>query len=530
VSTPRGSAERELSRLFTQRYGSFVGLARVLLDEPDRAPDVVLEAFARTLETQSALGGDDVEDRVYRYMIDIAHERTGGRFTDTRGGGAADDAFIDLGRREVMDAVRALPRNQKASVTLAWGEERSTVQIARILAIPESAAALQLRDGVANLADRLGAATVEDRVRDALMVEAASATPSTPPWGSVVERSETIARRRRSRRLMAVAGGAVVALVAAMLFTNRPDVRDPRAEPPATDPPAHVVAVTATGRLQILRTADGTVVRTVRSGIGPSRANITVSPDGLFAYLDREADGDCPGASVVERVDLASGATQTVADGRSPVLTHDGTHLAYVTASSPRCDLFDTLVVRRLADDTERRWPANRDEDGWGITYLRWSLDDRSLAFTLLDPQGYSNRVLDVRATGTDDVRGAMGTDLAGAQELSLPAGYEPTGFLENRETLAMLAPPGGAVELYAVAPDRSRRRLVTRADASISLAHITIDRDGEHVLWLERPASKRNTDAPARLLRLGIGARDPVQVAAGIVAAAWLERIPPAG
>jgi hypothetical protein len=304
---------------------------------------------------------------------------------------------------------------------------------------------------------------------------------------------------------------AAVAYIVASVLTG--GGRDAATDEPLAPPPGRVLVVTAGGQLRVLRTSDGTVVETVRDGIEPSLAPAVASPDGRYAYVDSATR--CPDGRAVERIDLSSGKTKPVASGRSPTLSHDGDRLAYLAPSDPDdCDVFDTLVVRRLSDGKEKRWPAG--PDGWTVTYPHWLPGDRVLKVTLLEPSTYSNRFLDTSEPGgsrLDDMRRVP----------SLPHDAEPVGYLSGDATLALWEEREGVIALDAVDENGDDRRLATRVNAAIEIGFVDVDLSGEHILWLEREASDRHGRSPAKLMRLTIGATRPVEVADGILSASWL-------
>jgi DNA-directed RNA polymerase specialized sigma24 family protein len=508
-----GMDEQTLRHTFDERYGSLVGLARLLLDDRGQAEAVVREAFARTL----AGSAPDVR----RGVVDLTRNRLR-RFVIGRidGGRGSEAVVLDPGRRDVIDAVGALPRLQLECVVLTSFDACTTEELADALGISPDAATSHLEKARASLSERLEGG-IDERLTDALAEQAGSAEASPDSWQAVLDASTAVGVRRRRRFI--VAGVALIALVAgAVGVITLTDIGPAPGERlglqgPA-DPPASIVVVAGPGEIRIIDTADGHITKVVRKGIEPSLAPIVAAPDGNYAYVDQPAEGDCDEARQIERVSLPSGTSETVADGRSPTISHRGAHLAYVEASDPRaCDKFDTLVIRTRADQTEQRWPSTQADAHWGITYLHWSADDRLLGFMLLESNGFSIREFDLSVPD--------GTRLDESRIVTLPDGDLPVGYLADDRILGLHTTSGGSAEFYAVDPDGTRHPLITRQKAFIDIGAVAIDATGTHILWIEQASRQRGEARPGRLMRLRVGAAAPVRVADGIVSASWLEQ-----
>ncbi len=313
-------------------------------------------------------------------------------------------------------------------------------------------------------------------------------------------------------RKYVAAGTAIVALVALIVVvgTIDPDEPEPTASPTPNEFPRQVLVLKRDGRLLIVRSSDGRVVRTLRENFGQpaTRPPVELSTDGRFAYLDEPAPtAECEEARSITRIDLRTGKTRSVARGRHPAVSNDGDQIAYVTGADCR---FNVLVVQDLADGYERRWSAG----DYGITYLRWSLDDSRLAFTLLDDHGFSNRTIDTTLPGGS---------LDRARELEMPFDDQPVGFLAGDRVLGMSVTDGEPVRLYALDRDGDEFPLTGR-DRFIDVGTFDIDRSGQHVLWLERYVRGRTGNEPGDIVRFTTASRETKTVINEAIAAIWIE------
>jgi RNA polymerase sigma-70 factor (sigma-E family) len=162
VATP----DEVIGRVFFERYGSLVGLARLLVDEREQAEEIVMEAFARTLEAWNRLRNvDDPYPYVRRAVVNLSRSGLRRRALIRRrrlevvpDAPAADVAVVaGESRREVLAAVRSLPRRQRECVVLRYLEECSTEQTADVLGIAEGSVKTHLHRALAALEKELGA-------------------------------------------------------------------------------------------------------------------------------------------------------------------------------------------------------------------------------------------------------------------------------------------------------------------------------------------------------------------------------------
>jgi RNA polymerase sigma-70 factor (sigma-E family) len=159
---PRGDAlsvDEVLSRVFYERYSSLVGLARLLLDERDLAEEIVQEAFARTLEGwERVRDKDDPYPYVRRAVVNLSRSGLRRRLLARRRLEAAPDSpsadavvLADESRREVIAALRELPRRQRECVVLRYYAECSTAEAADVLGISEGSVKTHLHRALASM-------------------------------------------------------------------------------------------------------------------------------------------------------------------------------------------------------------------------------------------------------------------------------------------------------------------------------------------------------------------------------------------
>jgi RNA polymerase sigma-70 factor (sigma-E family) len=153
-----------LSSVYRRHYQPLVGLARLLLDDRGQAEEVVQEAFARTYDGwRRVRTPDDPLPYVRRAVMNLARGGLRRRVVarryrpDPRPEVAAAEAGALRAEsdREVMEAVRALPRRQREVVLLRFYLDCSTAEAAASLGISDGAVKTHLHRALAALAPRL---------------------------------------------------------------------------------------------------------------------------------------------------------------------------------------------------------------------------------------------------------------------------------------------------------------------------------------------------------------------------------------
>jgi RNA polymerase sigma-70 factor (sigma-E family) len=158
-------ADAVLGALFRLQYGRLVGLARLLLDDRAQAEEVVQEAFARTYASWSRIRDRaDALPYVRQVVVNLARgglrrRRTarGTRLTPAPDAESAETVAATRERkREIADAVRALPRRQRECVVLRYYVDCSIAETASALKISGGSVKQHLHRAHAALALDLG--------------------------------------------------------------------------------------------------------------------------------------------------------------------------------------------------------------------------------------------------------------------------------------------------------------------------------------------------------------------------------------
>jgi RNA polymerase sigma-70 factor (sigma-E family) len=153
-----------LERLFEDHYRSLVGLARLLLDEPGAAEEVVQEAFARLATGRSRLRDPDRAPAYLRStVLNLARGRLRRRAVARRHpeptplpAPSADDLLLrGEERRRVVAALRALPRRQREVLVLRFYLDLSEREIAAALGISAGSVKTHASRGMAALGSTL---------------------------------------------------------------------------------------------------------------------------------------------------------------------------------------------------------------------------------------------------------------------------------------------------------------------------------------------------------------------------------------
>lgn len=158
-------ADHELAVVYREHAGRLTGLARLLLDDPRQAEEVVQEAFARTYAGWSRVRNpDDPLPYVRRAVVNLAR---GGLRRRRVARAAPVDRVVDAPSaehtagewaryREVAAAVRALPKRQRECIVLQYYLDCSVAETAATLRISDGAVKQHLHRARAALAATLG--------------------------------------------------------------------------------------------------------------------------------------------------------------------------------------------------------------------------------------------------------------------------------------------------------------------------------------------------------------------------------------
>ena len=158
------TVEDPLARVFRTDGPALVGLARLLLDDPGQAEEVVQEAFIRTYATWRRVRDQhNPLPYVRRAVVNLAR---GGlrrrrieqrpRFEREVHAPSAEVAAAERARQlEVAAAVHTLPRRQRECVVLRFYADCAVTEIAETLRISDGSVKQHLHRALANLAEVL---------------------------------------------------------------------------------------------------------------------------------------------------------------------------------------------------------------------------------------------------------------------------------------------------------------------------------------------------------------------------------------
>lgn len=290
--------------------------------------------------------------------------------------------------------------------------------------------------------------------------------------------------------------------------------------------PEYLVVANSEYKLQIRKTADGSVVRELgevdvkgKSGFSETIGFpplLAPSPDGRWLYLARSVPNelcDSPGAMAqIDRIDLTQpdSIDSHLAMGGGPAVSPDGRKLAYVTSSTD-CGPHDILVVREIESGQEQRWSAG---DSFTAAMPHWSPDSRLISVTLADVSGDSVRLLD-----TLEPEGPLLTD-----QPVMPFEYTALhSYLTEDEIVAMHAIED-SLDIITVDPSGGLQiRFLYSIPGWAGARSLSVDASGEHLLVL------REQPDPT-LVSYSVGNLETRNLGDDVIAAAWLHRLPDAG
>lgn len=353
--------------------------------------------------------------------------------------------------------------------------------------------------------------TVEQRLRDAMQARVEG-----------VNAPAMAVRPERPRRVWpAVAAGFAIVLVVAVVVAviARGDGGEDAVHPAATPYPSRIVAVTYDGRLVVLDSRTGRVVRTLARDADASNghAGVSVSPDGKFAYYTRTTAATCdenldgkqePITDIAAvRVSGQGRAMRVAANVRWPAVSPDGRYLAY--SGIPNCsDAGQAIVISGLVPGARglRFDSVNVPAGTPGTVYgLAWAPDSRHLLFHWDIGSTYPY-VLDTAAAGAID----------DGHRVDIGDGSSVDGFLGDRSTLSgtsAQASPSSRGDVVAVDPaSGARTRTLFEIPGPWPGSVATSDATGRNILV-----------SGARLFRWSEGERRLTRIGGKVAAATWV-------
>ena len=165
TAAPAADGDAVIAAVYRQHSAALVGLARLLLDDPGQAEEVVQEAFIRTYASWARVRSrNDPLPYVRRAVVNLARSglrrRSRERTRRLEAVGDVPSAEATAGAhardREVAAAVAALPRRQRECVVLRYYLDSSVAETAATLRISDGSVKQHLSRARAALAVTLG--------------------------------------------------------------------------------------------------------------------------------------------------------------------------------------------------------------------------------------------------------------------------------------------------------------------------------------------------------------------------------------
>lgn len=300
-------------------------------------------------------------------------------------------------------------------------------------------------------------------------------------------------------------------------------------EPTTGGAPDEIAAVLADGRVALLDAETGDVEQTLLEGIDvsdPAEHGIAVGPDGDDVFVVRPAREAGQDHDIV-RVPADGGEPETVAEGRAPAVSPDGSTLAYaaVDPTEGPGQPSPYLVLHDLDSGEERELRREQQPDYYFVVDLAWTADGDQLAFVVGEIQT-GLHIVDSDAESLDAAErvgpvareeGTSWTAVTAFDDERLAVVEDCCG-VPARERWHVLAvhPETGAVEGTVLPEERVE---VSRLDSDESTDHLVLlaqlRPDGGTLLrWSSPRAAAEGTDDP--------GNDEVVELRDDVIVAAW--------
>ncbi|MGQ0805887.1 MAG: TolB family protein [Actinomycetota bacterium] len=359
--------------------------------------------------------------------------------------------------------------------------------------------------------------SLEDQIRSSLHTAADGARPTPDAWQNV--RQSAAARRRRRQTVRDAASGLAAAAVIVGGVVGLAALRDDEtgnvtAGPTSTQP--REIAAIVDGKVVVLSSADGTIVRTLAEGADADGAStIAVSPDGKTVYFTRvQTDALCEldAPPQIVSVPVDGGPIAIVASGGNPVLSPDGRYIAYASGGPNQCGPTNLLVVQELNTDQFRQQLYEGGEDVLSVEPYGWSVDSQRLLYRTVP-------------AASDDIRTYELEPATGAppRSISLPEAGGPAVYLGEHTGLAVAVPQSNSAHVLALDPATGASGLLFEL-SEVPVVTLDADPTGDHVLAV---ALAPLPDAPPVLTRWSEGEK-PRRLLEGVDDAAWVPEAPP--
>ncbi|MEX2256762.1 MAG: hypothetical protein WEC34_15085, partial [Acidimicrobiia bacterium] len=284
---------------------------------------------------------------------------------------------------------------------------------------------------------------IDDLLRESLRGEP-TALADPDGWDDVRARGASIRRRRSIGRGATAVVTAAALVVGVLLVVDRDDTRREVATAPSS---SDIVAALDDGRVVVLDSDDGRVLRTLfTSSGGEGWANgLSAAPDGSI-YLGLHTPPQPPTCASADPPQIVhiDGSGNWLGEGivgMQPLVSPDGRYVAYAGSDAPAdaCGPFTNLVVRDVKTGTEHR--IEGDGKASFIAPRAWSSDSRKLAYYTEALPDITLREVDVSAGGLnapDRTTEVLGNGFSYLPDGSLISAYPGAGShiaVVDRET-----------------------------------------------------------------------------------------------
>ena len=351
----------------------------------------------------------------------------------------------------------------------------------------------------------------EDRLREATRSYTDPIQPAPDAWVRIRERVDAEPRRRRVPAARVALAGFAAAVVIALLVTLVAVVRDDNGgtgvtATPGGVAPSQIVAATEDGRLVVLDAATGAEIRTLADGLDAG-TTVAVTPDGERVFFDRRSSPQSDPPRELLTVPTGGGEPDRLIGGAGqPAVSPDGRLLAFVRYQPPGLQVVEV-------PDTFEGWIPNVVGDGevsgtsQAVLAPSWAPDSRHIAYTVVAPEGSPPRVTEL----------GYGMRLDAVPPIPVPlVSCAVTSYLGDTG-LVVLTRGGDRAIAVDPASGREVRELFRGPGLGCGADRPPAsDPSGAHLLYV-------TSGAAPELYRWSEGDAEPIKIADGIVAAAWL-------
>ena len=135
MSLRKDTVLAEIERLYADRFGSFLRVARAITRDRERALEAVQDGFADAIRSRETFRGEGpLEAWVWRAVVNAAHKAARATGAELRAEAAETNIFAPS-PSEVAPLVSALPQRQRLAVFLRYYADLDYRAIARVLGV-----------------------------------------------------------------------------------------------------------------------------------------------------------------------------------------------------------------------------------------------------------------------------------------------------------------------------------------------------------------------------------------------------------